>query len=91
MFLRPDRKVADDVSYDHWTLCESHRTANGRRQRVVATLGKLDSSDLADDTGWNDLTALLEGRARGKKARHAELGESPATAATQPAARRFPK
>lgn len=86
MFLRRHRKVVDEVSYDYWTLCESHRTAAGPRQRVVATLGKLDSADLADDAGWDDLGALLEGRARGKKARQAELGESPATAAALPAA-----
>jgi transposase len=86
MFLRRHRKVVDDVSYDYWTLCESHRTASGPRQRVVATLGKLDSTDTADDAGWDDLAALLEGRARGKRAHQPELGESPATAATQPAA-----
>ena len=86
MFLRRHRKVVDDVSYDYWTLCESHRTASGPRQRVVATLGKLDSAELADDAGWEDLGALLEGRPRGKKAHQPELGGSPAMAATQPAA-----
>ena len=86
MFLRRHRKVVDEVSYDYWTLCESHRTASGPRQRVVATLGKLDSAELADEAGWEDLGALLEGRARGKKARQAGLGGSPETAATQPAA-----
>lgn len=86
MFLRRHRKVVDDVSYDYWTLCESHRTASGPRQRVVATLGKLDSAEVAEDAGWEGLGALLEGRAREKRVRQAELGESPATAATQPAA-----
>ena len=86
MFLRRHRKVVDEVSYDYWTLCESHRTASGPRQRVVATLGKLDSAELADEAGWEDLGALLEGRARGKKARQAGLGGSPETAATQTAA-----
>lgn len=69
MFLRRHRKVVDEVSYDYWTLCESHRTASGPRQRVVATLGKLDSAELSDEAGWEDIGALLEGRARGKKAR----------------------
>jgi transposase len=86
MFLRRHRKVVDDVSYDYWTLCESHRTASGPRQRVVATLGKLDSMELAGDAGWDDLSALLEGRGRGKRAHQPELGESVATAVTQPAA-----
>ena len=85
MFLRRHRKVVDEVSYDYWTLCESQRTASGPRQRVVATLGKLDSAELADDAGWEDLGALLEGRHE-KKARQPELGESPATAASRPAA-----
>ena len=86
MFLRRHRKVVDEVSYDYWTLCESHRTASGPRQRVVATLGKLDSAELGDEAGWEDLGALLEGRARGKKVRQAGLGGSPETAATQTAA-----
>ena len=67
MFLRRHRKVVDDVICDYWTLCESRRTASGPRQRVVATLGKLDSADLSEDAGWDDLGALLEGRARGKR------------------------
>jgi len=86
MFLRRHRKVVEEVNYDYWTLRESHRTASGPRQRVVATLGKLDSAELADEAGWEDLGALLEGRALGKKARQAGLGGSPETAATQPAA-----
>jgi hypothetical protein len=71
-------------------LYESRRTASGPRQHVVATLGKLDARDLAsvgdDDAGWDDFAALLEGRARGKKMRQPELGESPAGAASTPAA-----
>jgi len=86
MFLRRHRKVVDEVSYDYWTLCESVRTAAGPRQRVVATLGKLDAHDVAPEAGWEDLSALLEGRASCPKARQRELGESPAESAAGPAA-----
>jgi hypothetical protein len=71
-------------------LCESLRTASGPRQHVVATLGKLDARDLTsvgdDHAGWEDFAASLGGRARRKKMRQPELGESPASAASTPAA-----
>lgn len=59
MFLRRHR-VVDEVSYEYCTSCESQRTANEPRQRIVAPPGKLDSADFADDAGWDDLTALLK-------------------------------
>ena len=78
MFLRRHRKMVDEVSYDYWTLCESVRTAAGPRQRVVATLGKLDPQDAVPEAGWEDLSALLEGRARRPRTRQRELGEAAA-------------
>jgi transposase len=48
------------------------RTAKGPRQRVVATLGKLDEEETRG--GWDDVDALLVGR-QPLKARQMELGE----------------
>lgn len=82
MYLRRHRKVLDKVSYDYWTLCESVRTANGPRQRVVASLGKLGEEE-DRSAGWDELEALLEGRPRVRQmslermlARGEELGDS---------------
>ena len=60
MFLRKNRRRIDGELYEYWTLCESVRTERGPRQRVVATLGKLDEDDL--HAGWDDIEALLDGR-----------------------------
>jgi hypothetical protein len=62
VFLRRHRKTVDKVNYDYWSLCESVRTASGPRQRVVATLGKLDATETGSEAGWEDLQSLLEGR-----------------------------
>jgi len=61
MFLRKNRKRVAGEDYDYWTLCETVRTERGPRQRVVASLGKLSDEDLS--AGWEDIEALLEGRA----------------------------
>jgi transposase len=65
MFLRKNRKRFDGEVYEYWTLCESVRTERGPRQRVVASLGKLSEEDLS--AGWEDLEALLDGRAPSPK------------------------
>jgi transposase len=44
-------------------LVESVRTARGPRQHTVATLGKLPGLDATVQRGWEDIDALLEGRA----------------------------
>jgi len=62
MFLRRKRKRVAGADYDYWALCESVRTAAGPRQRVVATLGKLDEQEVHREAGWNDVDDLLEGR-----------------------------
>lgn len=67
MFLRRHRKTADDICYEYWTLCESVRTPAGPRQRVVATLGKLDCEAPAADAGWEDLQSLLSGAPRARQ------------------------
>ena len=64
MFLRRHRKTVDEICYEYWTLCESVRTPAGPRQRVVATLGKLDGEAPAADAGWEDLHSLLKGTGR---------------------------
>ena len=66
MFLRRHRKKAGGEFYESWTLCESVRTAHGPRQRIVATLGKLEdaAAETATEAGWEELEALLEGRPR---------------------------
>ena len=44
---------------------ESVRTSRGPRQRIVATLGKLPGLDEDERAGWEEVTQLLDGRARG--------------------------
>jgi hypothetical protein len=62
MFLRRKSKRARGVGYSYWHLCETVRTARGPRQRVVASLGKLDEAQIAGlKGGWDDLPALLRG------------------------------
>ena len=62
MFLRRKTKSARGVGYSYWHLCRTVRTARGPRQQVVASLGKLDESELAAlRGGWDDLPALLRG------------------------------
>ena len=62
MFLRRKDKEVRGVGYSYWSLCETVRTARGPRQRVVASLGKLEEAQLPGlRGGWADLTALLRG------------------------------
>jgi transposase len=72
MFLRKKLKVSAGENYEYWSLCETVRTAKGPRQRVVATLGKLDEEQTR--SGWEDVDELLAGR-QSIKARQMELGE----------------
>lgn len=46
MFLRRKTKSARGVGYSYWHLCETVRTERSPRQRVVASLGKLDPTDV---------------------------------------------
>jgi len=63
MFLRRKNKKSRGIGYSYWHLCETVRTARGPRQRVVASLGKLDETEVAGlRDGWDDLTALLRRR-----------------------------
>jgi len=62
MFLRRNRREVNGESYEYWTLVESYRTERGPRQRVVASLGKLDGLDQEERHGWEELEWLLEGQ-----------------------------
>jgi transposase len=75
MFLRKNRRRAGGETYEYWTLCESVRTATGPRQRVVATLGKLSDEDI--EAGWEDIEALLEGRAPQRRPQQSGFWEVP--------------
>jgi transposase len=44
MFIRQCTRVVSGKRQAYWALVESHRTARGPRQRVVAWLGKLDEA-----------------------------------------------
>lgn len=86
MFLRRKTKSARGVGYSYWHLCETVRTARGPRQRVVASLGKLDETEVAGwRGGWEDLPALLRGETPPPRAITAALpgfaGDANATAA----------
>ena len=67
MFLRRNRKRVGGETYEYWTLVESVRTPRGPRQRIVATLGKLPGLDEDERAGWEEITRLLDGRARDRK------------------------
>ena len=41
MYLRRHSKKSGGIDYETWTLVESERMANGLRQRIVDTVGKL--------------------------------------------------
>jgi hypothetical protein len=74
VFLRRKTKKARGVGYSYWHLCETVRTARGPRQRVVASLGKLDAAEAAGlRGGWDDLPALLRGEEPALRASAAEL------------------
>jgi len=69
-FLRRKSKQVRGVGYSYWHLCETVRTARGPRQRVVASLGKLDEGQVAGLRGrWEDLPALLRGEPPARAAR----------------------
>lgn len=82
VFLRRKNKQHRGVGYSYWHLCETVRTARGPRQRVVASLGKLDEVEAGGlRGGWDDLPALLRGETpavRGTTAPLPGVGMDPA-------------
>lgn len=61
MFLRRCQRRKDGKVHTYWALVESHRTAKGSRQRVVAYLGELKPSQRS---GWAELGCRLERKQR---------------------------
>jgi transposase len=64
VFLRRHHRRKNGQSYEYWTLAESVRTAQGPRQRIVATLGKLPGLDEEVRVGWERIGEILDGKAR---------------------------
>jgi transposase len=83
MFLRRNRRKVGGELYEYWTLVESVRTAQGPRQRVVATLGKLPALDQEEKRGWEEIERLLDGREAGRQAEFFEPGSSECSSAPQ--------
>lgn len=87
MFLRRKTKQHRGVGYSYRHLCETVRTARGPRQRVVASLGKLDEGEAgALRDGWDDLPALLRGETPAARTTTSPL---PGVAADEPGAARW--
>jgi len=61
VFLRRCERRKDGKVHSYWALVESHRTAKGSRQRVVAYLGELKPSERA---GWAELGRRLDRKQR---------------------------
>ena len=59
MYLRRCSRRKNGKSHAYWALVESYRTAQGSRQRVVAYLGNLKSSEKG---GWAYLGKRLQGQ-----------------------------
>lgn len=64
MFLRRNTKKKGGVDYECWTLVESVRTAQGPRQRIVATIGKLPGLEREERIGWEEIGRILSGKPR---------------------------
>jgi transposase len=60
MFLRRLERRKNGKPHTYWALAESHRTAKGSRQRIVAYLGELSGNE---QDGWTQLCAHLNGDA----------------------------
>lgn len=64
MYLRPNRRKKNGVSYEYWTLVETVRTERGPRQRIVGNLGKLPGLDEEERIGWEEVGQILSGQPR---------------------------
>ena len=64
MYLRRHGRKKGGCEYESWTLVESVRTAQGPRQRIVATLGKLPGMEKEERVGWEEIARILDGKPR---------------------------
>lgn len=76
MFLRRNRRKANGETYEYWTLVQTVRTAQGPRQKVVATLGKAPGLERKDRHRWEDIADLLEGRQPARQLKLSDVRES---------------
>ncbi|MGH7192042.1 MAG: hypothetical protein ACREJM_00740 [Candidatus Saccharimonadales bacterium] len=61
IFLRRFERRKNGKPHTDWALVESYRTAKGSRQRVVAYLGELTTTE---QNGWATLGSHLNGEAK---------------------------
>lgn len=64
MYLRRHIRTKGRTDYACWSLVESVRTAQGPRQRIIATLGKLPGMDREERVGWEEIARVLNGKPR---------------------------
>lgn len=64
MYLRRHGRKKGGCGYESWTLVESSWTAQGPRQRIVATLGKLPGMEKEERIGWEEIARILNGKPR---------------------------
>jgi hypothetical protein len=74
MYSRKKRKKSGAEIYGYWSLCETVPTAKGPRQRLVASLCKLDEEEVRTG-GWDDIGRLLSGKPAARPGQK-QLGES---------------
>lgn len=56
MFLRTHRRFKDGKDHTYWSLCETTRTAEGPRQRILCYLGELNSQE---ETRWRKTVSVF--------------------------------
>jgi hypothetical protein len=64
MYLRPHRRRKHGTLYEYWSLVKSVRTARGPRQETVAFIGKEPGLERSTRVGWEQIGAILDGKAR---------------------------
>lgn len=77
MYLRRHVKQRAGAEYETWSLVESVRTAQGPRQRIVATIGKLPGLDKEERLGWEEIRRLLDGKNKPEQSLFEEEEEAP--------------
>src|SRR3990172_117891 len=80
MYLRRNSRKKGGGDYESWTLVESVRTAQGPRQRIVATLGKLPGMEAEERVGWEEIAGFVAGTPRPDAGLYEAAPEVPAWA-----------